>query len=390
MVVLAALVALAHPAPIAAGPREKSLFRTQPTEWNPELDSVAATPIGFRPAWTFTGLRAPLAGDPVMGDGFLAAAGSTGEVVLIDPADGRTVWIADLQEALATGPAIEGGLVMVTTRSGRLRALDFTSGSPVWVADLGSMATAPPRIIEGCLLVPTAAPAIVSLDPRSGAIHARVGLPGRVAAAAVPAAADAILGTDHGMVLRLHPRTLEVRWRRYVRLPVIAGLLVLEDRVYVGAGHTIRALRLRDGHPLWTAQAAAQLAARPFASGLYLYAQCYDNDIYVLRATNGHLVARVRLGHRLVADPLSILTHVILAPATEGSLVGLSLPGLRQSGRFELGIPGEWFTTAPVGTTNRVVVGYGRTEGRILGLAVGDETGPGTPGAAGASPPATP
>ena len=377
---------------IEAASRQKSVFRSQPTEWNPELGNDPTVPIVFRPAWTFSGLAAPLAGDPVMAEGRLAAAGTTGEVVVIDPADGRTVWMQDLGEPIVTGATIEGGLVLVAAGSGRLHALDLETGSRRWSADLGSPASAPPRSAGGCLLVTTVAPAIVSLDPGSGAILGRSGLPGRAVAGAEPAGPDAIVGTDHGMVLKFEPRTLEVRWRRYLRLPVTAPPLVLEDRVYVAAGHTLRALRLKDGRPRWTARAAAWITAKPFASGKFLYTQCYDNDIYVLQARNGHLVARIRLGHRLVADPLSLVTHVVVAPSTEGSLVGLTLPGLRQAGRFDLGIPGEWFTSAPVGAAGRVAVGYGRTEARILGLALerGEPGGEGSPPAGAAGTDRTP
>jgi outer membrane protein assembly factor BamB len=376
---LLVLAALSPPSSPAAEPRTKSIFRSQPTEWNPELGEAPAMPIVFRPAWTFSGFVAPLAGDPAMADGRLAAAAADGVVALLDAADGRTLWMTDLREPIATGPAIDGGLLLVATVAGRLQAMDPADGTPRWTADLGSPATAPPRSAGGCLLVTTAAPALVAIEPGTGAVLGRLGLPGRASAAAEPAGGDAIVGTDHGMVLRVVPRTLEVVWRRYLRLPVTGPPLIRDDRLYIAAGHTLRVLRLRDGKPRWTARASARIAARPFTSGPYIYFQCFDNDIYVLKAGNGHLMARVRLAHRLNAEPLPIATHVLVAPATEGSLIGLSLPALQQAGRFDLGLPGEWFTTAPVGAADRLAVGYGRNEARILALVV-EPAPPAAPG----------
>ena len=51
-------------------------------------------------------------------------------------------------------------------------------------------------------------------------------------------------------------------------------------------------------------------------------------------------------------------------------------------GRFALEVPGEWFTTAPLWMGDRVALGYGRDEGRILALNVAEqkEAPPAAPG----------
>jgi hypothetical protein len=190
-----------------------------------------------------------------------------------------------------------------------------------------------------------------------------------------------LVGTEHGMVVALDRRDLSVLWRHYARHRVTAPPLHHDGRVYVAtADRTVRCLTLRNGRRRWTARTGAIATARPFVRGRYLYVLSYDNDIYVFRAKNGHLVLRARLGHRLDADPALGATHLFVVPYTAGTVVGLSLPGLQTAGRYELGLPGEWFTTAPVLVEGGVAVGYGRTEGRILALAVGPaEEAAGTP-----------
>jgi hypothetical protein len=105
-----------------------------------------------------------------------------------------------------------------------------------------------------------------------------------------------------------------------------------------------------------------------FVRGRNLYALCYDNDIYVMRYRNGHLIGRLRLEHRLDRSGEISADHLLVVPYTASTLVELSLPGLRPGGRFVLDRPGEWFTTSPVVFAQRVALGYGRDEGRIIAL----------------------
>src|SRR5262249_34657782 len=84
------------------------------------------------------------------------------------------------------------------------------------------------------------------------------------------------------------------------------------------------------------------------SAGDYLYMQCWDDDIYVVRRRSGHLAARVHLDHRLSLDAARAREYLYVAPFTEGSVVALSLPGLTLAGRFNLDAPGGWVTTPPV------------------------------------------
>jgi hypothetical protein len=180
-----------------------------------------------------------------------------------------------------------------------------------------------------------------------------------------------VVGTDHGMVVAIDPATLAVRWRRYVRQPVTAPVLIESKRVYVAVGdRSLRCLKLSSGKPIWRQRTGAIATASPMAAGEYVYVQCWDDDIYVVRARNGHLAARVHLDHRLSLEAVRAKDYLYVAPFTEGSVVALSLPGLTLAGKFNLDAPGEWFTTPPVVIGERVAVGSGRDAGRILALDV--------------------
>jgi hypothetical protein len=90
----------------------------------------------------------------------------------------------------------------------------------------------------------------------------------------------------------------------------------------------------------------------------------------VIDAHHGHLATRVALDHRLEQDAALASTRMYVAPYTAASVVGLELPGLAEAGRFQLEAEGEWFTTSPVLSAERVALGWGRDSGRMIGLEV--------------------
>jgi hypothetical protein len=355
-----------------AARRQKTVFRSQPTEWDPSLESDGrAAPIVFRPAWTFAGFSSPLAGDPAAAGETLVAASQDGRLVAIRTGDGTAAWAADLGEPLSVGPAVFGARVVQAARSGRLAAFAAADGAPSWTTDLGGEPAWAPRAVGGRLLAGTAGGDLIALDPATGAELARRALPGRAVAPPEPAPGALVVGTEQGFILALEESTLEVRWRHAARHPITSPALYHDGRVYVAAADRgVRCLRFRDGRRRWIARTGAMIVARPFARGRYVYVACYDNDIYVLRARNGHLMTRVRLARRLNGNAAVTDFHYLVVPFTEGSVIGLALPGLQAAGRFELDKPGEWFTTGPVPVNGLVALGWGRNAGRIVALEI--------------------
>ncbi|HKN47977.1 MAG TPA: PQQ-binding-like beta-propeller repeat protein [Candidatus Polarisedimenticolia bacterium] len=353
---------------------EKTVFQSQPLEWDPEFrrDGPVAS-LDFVPAWTFGGFHAPLAGDPAVDGDLLLASSQDGEVAALDPARGEARWKTRLPDALTLGPLALAGRVYQATREGRLLSLDGNDGRILWTTDLGSAAAYTPRPIGSRLLVATTGQRLLALDPADGRLLAGRPLPGRPTTPPVEAPGSILIGTEHGIVLALDRETLGVLWQRYTGQAITAPPLFNARRVYVAsADRTLRCLRFRSGRPLWMIRTGAILTASPFTLGPYLYLLCYDNDIYVLKARNGHLMTRVRMGHRLDVSSAHAVDHLFVVPFTEAALVSLALPGLQAAGRYALDIPGEWFTTAPVVIGERVAVGYGRSEGRVLALTMSE------------------
>lgn len=384
---LLAVSALIVPEHLLAIHRDKTMFLSQPSDYTPQVDESHKAPtLVFQPAWTWSGFKAALVGNPIECDGAIAVASRTGELAALEPLKGEAAWVVDLGEALTEGPATDGARLFIATTVGRLHALQGHDGTPLWTVDLPGAPVVAPRVIGSRVLVGTADGSLLSIETESGRVAARCLLPGRPSTTAEPAPDSILIGTDHGAVLALRESTLEILFRHDVTYAITSPPVFEKPRVwFAAADRKVHCLRFRSGRESWVARIGAESTAHPMIHGPYLYVMSYDNDIYVFNKRNGHQMTRIRMGHRLDSDAAILRDHVVVVPFTEASVVGLKLPGLQKVGKFDLKAPGEWFTTAPLWVADRVTVGYGRNEGRVLSLAVSEQAAPAKP-AAGKSP----
>jgi outer membrane protein assembly factor BamB len=377
--VLIAVALLAVSGVLARDPR--SVFTSVSSDLNDaKKKSVAEHPIQFVTSWSFDGFGAPLAGDLSASDQMVVGTDTHGRMAAVDGRDGHALWSAELGAGATVGPFLDGNAVYQATDDGMLNALRASDGSTLWHSPVGAAPAAPPVRIGVRLLQATREPALVSFNPATGEEVGRRPLPGQPllpVRAALKHATGAVVVTDHGMVLLLDTATLEVIWRHYVRQAVTAPPLVIAHHVYLAtADHALRCLKLSSGRPTWTQRMGSKVTAKLLERDGMIYALCFDNDIYVIDERHGHLVTRVALDHRLAQDAALAATRIYVAPYTAASLVGLELPGLAEAGRFQLEAEGEWFTTSPVVSAERVALGWGRDSGRVIGLEVKDAPKP--------------
>jgi outer membrane protein assembly factor BamB len=373
---LFALAALLSGMPAAARDA-KSVFSGLPIDPEMMKPPKPEKPIRFEPAWRFAGFTAPLAGDLASSETLLAGTDVAGHLVALDPKDGALRWRVDLEDAAATGPAFADGSVLQGTSGGRLRAFAASDGRPLWSADLGGAPAGAAVFLGGVVLQTTRTPEVVAVDPKDGKVT------GRLALESIPLPPEeallkhgvvaAVIAAEGGQVRLVEPAGLTVRWRRALEQSITSPPLVTPDRIYLAAGdRSIRSLKLSSGRQDWAQRVGSRITARLVTRDDLLYALCYDNDIYLIGAHNGHLKARVKLDHRLAQDAALGGDRMFVAPYTAASIVGLEFPYLAVAGRFELNEQGEWFTTAPSWTADHVTLGWGRESGHLVALDILD------------------
>jgi outer membrane protein assembly factor BamB len=361
----------------AAARDSKSVFTGLPID--PEMAGKpprADKPIRFEPAWSFAGFDAPLAGDLAASDAILAGADVAGHLVALDPKSGQERWRVDLEDAASVGPALAGERVLQSTTGGKLRAFAAADGRSLWSADLGGASAGAAVFIGGVVLQTTRTPELVALDPQDGRVTGRLALesiPLPPEEARLKHGPAAVVAAEGGQVRLIQPASLEVRWRRDLGQSITSPPLVTADRIYLAAGdRSIRSLHLSSGRQKWSQRVGSRVSARLVVRGELLYALCHDTDIYLLGARNGHLKGRAHLDHRLAQDAAQGEGRLFVAPYTAAALVGLEFPALAVAGRYELEEHGEWFTTAPAWTAERVALGWGRETGHLVALNIVD------------------
>jgi outer membrane protein assembly factor BamB len=339
--------------------------------------AAAREEVRFVEAWRFP-LGAPLSGPLLPLDPLVVASVESGGVNALSVSEGRPLWKVDLGKPLRGGPVAFGGRVVQATTSGEIVALDAVSGEPRWRRDLGREIAHGPTATRESLLVPLAAAAVVSLG-EDGKERWRVNLRSAPSSPIAACRGFVVVGTEAGTVEAYDRETGRQLWIVQGSSPVRSQPLCRRGLIYFGtADYRFNALRY-SGRRKWSYKVGGDVTAAPLLLGNRIYFFSFDNYVYALNARTGSLVLKVRLSHRLSNDALPVSGRLYLSPFTSARLLALGLPDLALAGEYKLDLEGDWFTTPPVRAGGRILIGYGRYEGRILALRE-EAAPPPTPG----------
>ncbi len=312
-------------------------------------------------------LGSPLSGPLLPLPDQVVASVEAGTVEAVSLADGHPLWKTDLSDKLATGPVAVQGIVVQATLSGRVEALDAAQGARRWAVELQQEVRRQPTSTPDGVLVPLAPGGLVLLDAE-GRERWRVNLRGAPSVPVTACHGMVLAGTEAGTVEAFERTSGRRLWTTETGSAVRSPLLCYRGRIYFGTDdNRLRVLRY-SGRRKWTYKVGGLITASPFPLGTRIYFPCYDNYFYALKAISGDLLLRVRLTHRLSDNALPGPERVYLSPYTSARLLALTLPELQIVGEYGLDLEGEWFTTPPVRAGDRLLIGYGRYEGRILAL----------------------
>jgi outer membrane protein assembly factor BamB len=297
----------------------------------------------------------------------LVASGEDGTVSALSLNDGKTLWTRDLEHPLIAGPAFFMDQVIQGTATGTVTALEPEDGSPLWSVDLLSPIRLPQTPFNDQLFVPLASGHLISLDA-TGTQRWQVTLSANPSTPAKVCGNFVLVGTEAGTVEAYDYDSGRRLWVYDAPAPVSSPFLCHRKRIYFGtADYRMNAIK-RKGKHKWSYPVGGNVTSSPLGVDRRVYFLSFDNNMYALKARSGHLLFRVRMGFRLSQDALRTDDRIYLSPYTSGRLETLLLPNLERLAEYRLDLEGEWFTTPPVKVGDRVFVGYGRYEGRILAL----------------------
>src|SRR6267378_740846 len=288
-----------------------------------ELTSIKA-PLAIQVAWRISvgdGRRSFL--QPALVENAIYAAATDGDLVRLDPGDGKQLWQARVPSDVITPPLVGRGLVVVRSTDQGVTAFDAESGRKKWIFKRqtpplalrapSEMAFAGESLIAG---FPGGRLVAIALSNGASLWDSPVSEP--KGATEVERLAD-VLGSIgvhdnqvcaasyQGRVACFDVASGEQQWAR--EMPAGAGVAIEgEELVGVDSASTIQAFALSNGAARWSCKLLAYRGlSTPGARDHWVAVGDYKGYVHFLNASDGQLVGRVELdGSPIVARPLEL------------------------------------------------------------------------------------
>jgi outer membrane protein assembly factor BamB len=314
--------------------------------------------------------------------GTLYAASRAGEVEAIDPATGKTRWVAETKAELSAGPGVGGNMVVVGTNDGDVIAFD-TSGKRLWKTGVSGEVLAAPVVSGDRVIVRTVDGRLRSLEAATGKEQwsaeepvPRLSLRG--AAPPVLAGETVLAGFDSGKVVAVALANGDVLWQSQVstprgrseleRLADVDGAVRVEgeDGYAVGYQGRVVMFALDTGQVWWGRELSSYRGLALDADQLYVATS--DGSVVALRRRDGTVLwQQDGLKRRGLGTP-AVVGNAVAVGDFDGYLHWLD----RDTGKFVAREQpgGDRISASPVVDGNRLfVIDEG---GRIVAYRVGD------------------
>lgn len=224
---------------------------------------------------------------PTLDGNRIYATNDDGEVVALDAATGKQIWVANAVNVAKTGswikfwkrkaaeagltgsPGVGNGLVVVGGRNGEVVAFSADTGEKKWSVRVTSEVLSAPRVIDTRVIVRANDGRVFGLDPADGSrkwVYDR-GLPAlsvRGNSSPVGAGGLSFIGYDDGTVVALRDEDGLRVWEQAIaepdgrteleRMADIDGEMIIDgEQIFVASFHDkLMSLAAASGQPLWT------------------------------------------------------------------------------------------------------------------------------------------
>ena len=260
-----------------------------------------------------------------------------GSIVSVRLADGGLVWKSDIGGTLSASPAVDGRNVFVASESlptpksvypqatGVLRALSRQSGLTSWMRTL-------PSPVKGVINLNAQNLFVTASDGRLFALRKETGEIIWIKYNSSPFSTlnlldgETLYASDtYGDIISIELESGKTLWRYRTRKALSAPVAVYGGMVYAGAADGfVYAIDRANGRLRWRVRAGAAIQA-VLAGEKWVLATSLDNFVYCLSPQNGAKVWRRQLAGRVIAPPLVLKNHVLLAPLVGDECVVLNL-----------------------------------------------------------------
>ncbi|HSN51417.1 MAG TPA: outer membrane protein assembly factor BamB [Woeseiaceae bacterium] len=262
-----------------------------------------------------------------MGDGNrVYAASVNGNVVALDPENGRQVWRNKLDLTLSSGPGVGAGLVVVVAADGYVIALAADDGSERWRAYVSGESLATPLVYGQFVVVQTVDNTLTALSVFDGAERwtleqSTPALTMRGSTSPMQVGQSVVTGFDNGRVAAVNLRTGDVEWESMLappsgrsdldRLSDIDGDIAVVGQDIYASGYQgrIASLAAESGQVLWARDLSSYAGLS--ADWNNVYSTLQDGELIALNRRSGaELWRQNALLRREPTVPVSFRTTV--------------------------------------------------------------------------------
>jgi outer membrane protein assembly factor BamB len=304
------------------------------------------------------------------------AASYDGNVVAVDPENGKAVWRNKLDIDLASGPGVGEGIVAVVAVDGFLIALNKSDGTELWRTFISGESLAAPLVVDDYIVVQTVDNRVSALSIFDGTERWSVeqetpALTMRGTTSPVNAGGTVVTGFDNGRVVAIDLDSGDVLWESLLsppsgrsdldRLADIDGdIAVVGQDIYASGYHgRVASFAAESGQVLWDRELSSfegvtadwnyvystletgELVALNRRTGAEIWRQGallrreptvpvsfrdtvvvgdLDGYLHFFSVLSGEPVARVRAGNKAIIETPLVVAETLLVQSDDGTV----------------------------------------------------------------------
>ena len=263
------------------------------------------------------------------GDGNrIYAASVNGNVVALDPENGKRIWRNKLDIGLSSGPGVGEGLVVVVSADGYVVALAAEDGKERWRTEISSESLAAPLVYEEYVVVQAVDNKLIALSAFDGSEHWSVEqstptLTMRGSTSPVQVGQAVVTGFDNGRIVAINLSSGDVEWDSMLappsgrsdldRLSDIDGDIAVVGQDIYASGYQgrIASLAAESGQVLWARDISSYEGVT--ADWNNVYSTLDNGELVALNRSSGTEIWRQNvLLRREPTVPVSFRTTVVV------------------------------------------------------------------------------
>jgi len=311
---------------------------------------VALNPDNGRRLWR-TELDINLSGGPGVGGGHVVVAGYDGELVALNAADGSVSWRINIQGESIARPALSDNVVIVDTIDGRLRAFSMLDGREIWVVEqslpaLTQRGSASPIVVGNSVIAGFDNGRLLAVDIDDGVVEWEAVLTPPSGRSDLDRLSDvdgvlAAVGQDvyaagyNGRIAALAAESGQVLWARDISSP--NGVAADWNNVYaVGEQGEVIAILRRNGTDVWRQESLLRREPTPPTPfGTAVVVGDFEGYVHFFNNFDGRPVARERVGGSMISGPPVVMGDKLFVQSESGTVAAFAVRLPKQASRSE-------------------------------------------------------